>query len=241
MALTANKIRKHKLHERAINVAPVNAGSKIYVGAYICREAATGVVIPGTDAASLVPLGVVVEPLFPSDPDLAIDAAFDNTSGADGTVTATATARAVNYDQAGEYEFTLDGGSDTPKIGQIAYLVDDDTVSTTSTHLVIAGVFTRPGPSGGWFVDIGKRGVWVGLTTGSQSAAIADLSGTVGGVAGDALTAVTDPADTPADADALRDDLVTNTIPTIEANFTDLQAKVNAILAALRAANIIAT
>ena len=241
MALSANKIRKHKLHERAINTAPVNAGSKIYVGAYLCREAASGVVIPGADAAGLVPLGVVVEPLFPDDPDMAISAAYDNTSGDDGAVTATSAVRSVNYDQRGEYEFKLHSGSATPKIGQLAYLKDDDEVSTTSTHHVIAGIFTRPGPSGGWFVDIGKRGVWVGLTTGSSSAAIASLTGTIGGTANDAMTAITDPADTPADADALRDDLVTNVIPTIEANFTDLQAKVNAILAALRTANIIAT
>ncbi len=241
MALSANKIRKHKLHERAINTAPVNAGSKIYVGAYLCREAASGVVIPGADAAGLVPLGVVVEPLFPDDPDMAISAAYDNTSGDDGAVTATSAVRSVNYDQRGEYLFALDAGSDTPKVGGLAFLADDDEVSTTSTHGVIAGVFTRPGENGGWYVDIGKRGVWVGLTTGSSSAAIASLTGTIGGTANDAMTAITDPADTPADADALREDLVTNVIPTIEANFTDLQAKVNAILAALRTANIIAT
>lgn len=240
MALSANKIRKNKLHERAINTAPVNAGSKIYVGAYLCREAASGVVIPGADAAGLVPLGVVVEPLFPDDPDLAISAAYDNTNGADGAVTGSSAVRSVNYDQRGEYLFALDSGSDTPKVGGLAFLADDDEVSTTSTHGVIAGVFTRPGP-GGWFVDVGKRGVWVGLTTGSSSAAIASLTGTVGGTANDAMTAITDPADTPADADALRDDLVANVIPTIAANLTNLQAKVNAILAALRTANIIAT
>jgi len=238
MALSANKIRKHKLHERAINTAPVNAGSKIYVGAYLCREAATGVVIPGADTAGLVPLGVVVEPLFPDDPDLAIDAAYDNTNGADGAVAATSAVRSVNYDQVGEYLFALDSGSGTPKVGDLAHLADDDEVSTTSTHGVIAGVFTRPGPNSGWFVDISKRGMHQHA---SPSAAIASLTGTVGGSANDAMTAITDPADTPADADALRDDLVTNTIPTIEANFTDLQAKVNAILAALRAAKIIAS
>lgn len=238
MALSANKIRKHKLHERAINTAPVNAGSKIYVGAYLCREAATGVVIPGADAAGLVPLGVVVEPLFPDDPDLAIDAAYDNTNGADGAVTGATAVRAVNYDQVGEYAFSLYEGSGTPVVGQLAFLMDDDSVSTTSENGVIAGVFTRLAPGSGWFVDISKRGV---IQPAAPSDAIDDLEGTVGGTANDTLTAITDPGDAPADADALRDDLVTNTIPTIEANFTDLQAKVNAILAALRAAKIIAS
>jgi len=240
MALSANKIRKHKLHERAINTAPVDDGKKVFVGAYLCREAATGVCIPGADASGLVPLGVVVEPLFPDNPDLAITAAYDNTAGPDGVVTGTSAARAVNYDQRGEYEFKLHSGSATPKIGQLAYLKDDDEVSTTSTHHVIAGIFTRPGPSGGWFVDIGKRGVHVGLTTGASSGAIASLTGSVG-TANDAMTMVTTAGAAPADAAALATDINSNIIPSIENNFADLQAKVNAILAALRTANIIAS
>ena len=45
----------------------------------------------------------------------------------------------------------------------------------------------------------------------------------------DAVTshAITDPADTPADADALRDDLVANTIPSIEAKLDALATVVN--------------
>jgi len=45
--------------------------------------------------------------------------------------------------------------------------------------------------------------------------------------------AITDPADTPADADALRDDLVANTIPDIEAALDALGTKLNSILTAL--------
>jgi hypothetical protein len=39
-------------------------------------------------------------------------------------------------------------------------------------------------------------------------------------------TAITDPADTPADADALRDDLVANALADIDANFDDIEAHV---------------
>lgn len=74
-------------------------------------------------------------------------------------------------------------------------------------------------------------------------------SGTVGAVG----VTVTDPADTPADADVLRDDLVANTIPSMESRLTeirnavatladynnDLGAKVAALSAALRAAGIL--
>ena len=52
--------------------------------------------------------------------------------------------------------------------------------------------------------------------------------------------AITDPADTPATADALRDDLVTNAIPDIEAALNALGTKVNAILALLLASEMMA-
>jgi hypothetical protein len=45
--------------------------------------------------------------------------------------------------------------------------------------------------------------------------------------------AITDPEDAPADADELRDDIVTNTIPSIESALNALGAKVNDILAML--------
>lgn len=157
-ALTKNKVRAHKLHERALNVAPANAGDVFYVGAYIVREAATGLATPGGDIASVVPLGVIVEDLFPSDPDAAETAHLDNTNGADGVITADDDMeRVVRYDQVGEYDFAVING--TPKVGDPAYLSDDNTVSVTSlTNSIIAGHFTRPGKDG-WFIDIARRGI----------------------------------------------------------------------------------
>ena len=55
------------------------------------------------------------------------------------------------------------------------------------------------------------------------------------------MTAVPVPADTPADADALRDDIATNVIPAINNNLADVQAKVNGILAVLRGVGIVAS
>lgn len=71
------------------------------------------------------------------------------------------------------------------------------------------------------------------------------LLGTTGGTASTSMeavgVAVTDPADTPASADALRDDLVANTIPSIEAELTAIRnnqetllEKYNELLEALR-------
>lgn len=51
---------------------------------------------------------------------------------------------------------------------------------------------------------------------------------------------ITDPADAPATADALRDDLVLNAIPDVEAALNALGVKVNAILALLLASEMMA-
>jgi hypothetical protein len=58
------------------------------------------------------------------------------------------------------------------------------------------------------------------------------------GTANSTLVAVPDPTDTPATADALRDDLVTNVIPVINADILDLGAKINEIRTALRNAGL---
>jgi hypothetical protein len=52
---------------------------------------------------------------------------------------------------------------------------------------------------------------------------------------------ITDPADTPADADVLRDDLVLNTIPSIETALNNLGIKVNAILTAIETIGLLKT
>ena len=56
----------------------------------------------------------------------------------------------------------------------------------------------------------------------------------------DAVTAhaITDPADTPADADALRDDLVTNAIPEIEGMLNALGTIINALIDKLQTAKL---
>lgn len=70
-------------------------------------------------------------------------------------------------------------------------------------------------------------------------AAIASLADNTAGTADNTLAAIPDPADTPASADALRDDLVANALPAIRNDLADLAAKVNAILTAARAAGVI--
>lgn len=57
----------------------------------------------------------------------------------------------------------------------------------------------------------------------------ATLTDNSGGTANTTVQALTDPADTPASADALRDDLVANLIPELRNNFADLVAQINAL------------
>jgi hypothetical protein len=68
------------------------------------------------------------------------------------------------------------------------------------------------------------------------SAAVADLvhAAVAGAAADSTMVAIPAPADAPATADALRDDLVANALPAIRDNFEELAAKVNTILARMR-------
>lgn len=73
-----------------------------------------------------------------------------------------------------------------------------------------------------------------------QQAAVADLTDNTLGTANSTLEAVPDPADAPATADALRDDLVANALPALRNNLADLGGKVNSILSVLRSYGFIA-
>lgn len=56
------------------------------------------------------------------------------------------------------------------------------------------------------------------------------LTDSTAGTPGATLVAMPDPADAPGTPDALRDDLVANTLPPIRNNFASLAAKINAII-----------
>lgn len=71
-----------------------------------------------------------------------------------------------------------------------------------------------------------------GVATVTRQTVVA-LTDNTSGTANDTLQAITDPADSPATADALRDDLVANALPAIRNDLADLAAKVNALRTAL--------
>jgi hypothetical protein len=68
--------------------------------------------------------------------------------------------------------------------------------------------------------------------------AVTDYTDSIGGAVADALAAIPNPADAPADADALREDLVTNVLPKIRDAFSSIASKENATRAELRQAGV---
>lgn len=71
--------------------------------------------------------------------------------------------------------------------------------------------------------------------------AIADLTGTLTGTNNNAIADLTTLTDSPATADALRDQLMSAWKVEIDSHFKEMQAKIQSLTTALRAAGIIAT
>lgn len=74
----------------------------------------------------------------------------------------------------------------------------------------------------------------------AQAGAYANRTDNSGGTPAAAVSALTDPADTPLTADALRDDLVANLIPELRNNFATLATAVNTALTAHRGVGMLA-
>lgn len=178
--LAKNYARPCKLRTRMVGIAPVNAGSKIFVGSLVCREAATGVVIPAADTANVVCLGIAVESMFPDDPDLARLYAYDNTNGADGVVNTDGTGeRCIRFDGGGLYLFVVEGSG--AKVGDPVYVVDNNTVGLASevTNLVLVGRLFEPGPvADSWYVKLSFAETFAPL---QESADITDFVAITGG------------------------------------------------------------
>jgi len=137
-ALTADRITARRVG--AAHSDPVAASAILYVGALAVLDA-SGNLAPGTAATGLTARGVV-------------QADVDNTGGAAGAVTAETVT--------GVFRFNNNAGDVTRAfIGKSAYIVDDNTVSSSSATSTrsVAGVID----------DVDADGVWVavGLVTGT--------------------------------------------------------------------------
>jgi hypothetical protein len=137
------------------------------------------------------------------------------------------------------------------------------SISTDTLNFTVTYGLTITGNSGTKTIAFSvKRQAHVADVTAQTQDALTDSTGGTPATTLAAIgIAITDPADAPASADALRDDLVTNTIPSIEASLTSIRnsvaslaaqlakvktdvsndkTKINAVLAALETAEILA-
>ncbi len=141
--LVANTQRPQMAHTPEFLALPVKADTIIHSGALTCTDAA-GLAVPGTDAADFNFHGVAWE-------------GFNNTGGSDG-VLGISPARYCRVDKIGRWRFAVTGT--TPKPGQDALIVDDDTVTADATaNNIVCGEFDRPAEDGStdWYVDIERH------------------------------------------------------------------------------------
>lgn len=194
---------------------PVDGGSKGFKGILVSQLTATAMLVAGSTASSGPAVGVATHD-------------FDNSAGSDGDVRCI-----VRTDQIFLFAngTSTDACSEATLLGAPVYMADDHTVydNDASGTLKRAGYFAGMEPDG--FVRVfvtafGAAGAVAAAPTALTFAAVA-------GTANTTLEAMPNPTDTPATADALRDDLVATLLPPLRNNIADLATAVNAIRTAL--------
>jgi hypothetical protein len=119
-ALTENYDAERK--DGILITYPVSAGETIYKGAIVCLDV-DGYLVPGSDASGYAFVGISYEKA-------------DNVSGADGDVTA-------RVWKVGTYVFTADFAAGQNDVGSEVYVVDDNTVSMSTTYSVACGTIVE--------------------------------------------------------------------------------------------------
>lgn len=198
---------------------PVDGGSKVFKGTLVSQLVATGMLVAGSTAASGPAVGVATHDV-------------DNSAGADGALRCE-----VRTDQI--FLFTngtsTDACSEATLLGAPVYMADDHTVydNDATATLRRAGYFAGLESDGKVRVFVTAFGV------GATAAPVVALTFTaVAGTANDTLEAMPNPTDTPATADALRDDIVATLLPPLRNNVADLATKVNEIRSVLVSAGL---
>lgn len=115
-ALTENYEAERK--DGILITYPVSAGETIYKGAIVCLDA-DGYLMPGSDASGYKFVGLSYEKA-------------DNASGDDGDVT-------TRVWKVGTYVFAADFTAGQEDVGSQVYVLDDNTVSTSTTYSVACG------------------------------------------------------------------------------------------------------
>jgi hypothetical protein len=198
-------------------VLPVDGGTAIYEGTLVAQLAGTGMLVPASTASSGPAIGVATHDQ-------------DNSAGSDGDLRCTVETDRIFVFANGT---STDACSEATLIGSTVYAYDDHTVydNDASGTLFPAGMFMGMEPDGTVRVYVSSHRMVAAAT-------ITALTDNSAGTANNTIQAMADPTDTPATADALRDDIVANLLPAIRNNFADLAAKVNEIRTVLRASGV---
>lgn len=140
----------------------------------------------------------------------------DNSAGAAG-------AELVNLRSRGRIQLSISGLAITD-VGKAVYASDDNTFTLTATSNSHIGRVVR-------FVSTGVGIVEFDATKGSLGSGTVLTLTALAGTANGTLQALPDPTDSPATADALRDDIVANLLPPLRNNLADIATALNTLLA----------
>ncbi|MEM9596780.1 MAG: hypothetical protein AAGD06_21095 [Acidobacteriota bacterium] len=155
MPLTAHRNRKTLNADRlAFREAPAAAGHLFFDGAYLFQDDA-GLLHPANGVNyGMRPAGVLW-PASLSEQYGDVDHHLDTRTLANGSWVGDERTWVLRYAVTESFLFEVQG---SPAIGREVYPLDDDLMTTVPTASgVVGGVITRPGPRGGWFVDIAER------------------------------------------------------------------------------------
>lgn len=100
------------------------------------------------------------------------------------------------------------------------------------------GIMAVNDGTAGWGIQFSDGANWKYVA--KRAVTVAAFSDSIGGTVADALAAIPDPADSPASADALRDDLVANALPKIRNALSSLAAKWNTFRTNARSSGVLA-
>jgi len=200
---------------------PVDGGSHIYKGTMVA-QLSTGMLVPGSTASSGNCIGVAQHE--------------QNNTGSDADkYCVVETERVYIFANSSD---SGDACSAATLIGAPVYMLDDHTVQDNDE----GGTLKRAGYFMGMEPDGGVRVLVLPTAAPAVAADVGALTYTdvAGTATNDTLEALPDPTNTPADADALRDDIVATLLPPLRNNFRDVASQINEIRAALQAAGLMA-
>ncbi|WP_447979078.1 cytoplasmic protein [Candidatus Nitrospira bockiana] len=203
---------KQRAFEKAdYNELPVKGATKIYMGSAVGDT------------------GGYARPLNAGDKFYGFALAEVDNAGADG-------AKRVRVMCHGRVVADVTGVVGVADLGKVVYMSSDNDFTLTEGSNTPIGRIVRHESGTRCVVEFTAPAIAFADAAAATAAALTDNTA---GTANTTLQAIPDPADTPASADALRDDLVANALPAIRNNFADVAAQINALItdvAAIRTA-----